>query len=160
MSSTEPVIEETEPLMVLIKQGRGHVAEMVGRFIGEIMATAMHPDNQRNQVQINGPFITIYPTEEHDITDLPVQVAIPVTGKVTVHDPEVQLVKLPRVKVLSIVHKGPYESLNTAYRRLMQHADREGLTLTAPYRELYLNNPGEVDAQDVLTKIQATIAEV
>ena len=101
--------------------------------------------------------MTIYPTMEHDINDLPVEVAIPVTGRVTVTDPEMELKTIQPFEVLYVVHKGSYESMRDTYGKLMKYAEENGIELTTPFREIYLSNPEETPEDELLTEIQAAI---
>ncbi len=101
--------------------------------------------------------MTLYHTMENDIENLPVEVAIPISGRVTIADPEMELRTIPAAKVVSLIHKGPYETLSTAYSRLLEYAERNNIEVTAPFREIYLSNPEETPADEVMTEIQATV---
>ena len=154
---TEPVVKELPLTRVISKTQRGSVGELTGKLIGDIVGVVYHPDNQRNLVKMTGPLMSLYHEENPKLDDMIVSVAVPVTGKISVTDPDVEILNLPAVKVLSLVHKGPYESIGLAYQQLMEYASAQGIELTGPLRELYLNNPQETTPENIMTEIQAPI---
>ena len=157
MTLTEPVVKELPLTRVISKTQRGSVGELTGKLIGDIVGVVYHPDNQRNLVKMTGPLMSLYHEENPKLDDMIVSVAVPVTGKISVTDPDVEILNLPAVKVLSLVHKGPYESIGLAYQQLMEYASAQGIELTGPLRELYLNNPQETTPENIMTEIQAPI---
>ena len=56
-----------------------------------------------------------------------------------------------------IIHKGPYEASGPVYERLLARLEENGLKLTGPIREAYLNDPREVPPEEILTIIYAPI---
>ena len=157
MTLTEPVVKEIPQLHIICKTQRGSISELMEKLIGDLVGVVYHPDNQRNLVKMTGPLMALYHEEEPDINDMFVVVAVPVTGKISVTDPDIEIRNLPAVSVLSLVHKGPYESIGIAYQKLMEYANAQGIELTGPFRELYLNNPQETTPENIMTEIQAPI---
>ena len=157
MTLTEPVVKEIPQLHIICKTQRGSISELMEKLIGDLVGVVYHPDNQRNLVKMTGPLMALYHEEEPDINDMFVIVAVPVTGKISVTNPDIEIRNLPAVSVLSLVHKGPYESIGIAYQKLMEYANAQGIELTGPFRELYLNNPQETTPENIMTEIQAPI---
>lgn len=65
---------------------------------------------------------------------------------------------LPAAKVLSIYHKGSYDSIGQAYAFLMEYAEKNGYTPAGPARESYIDgiwNKENVD--DWLTEVQLPV---
>jgi len=156
-SMSEPSVKDVPGVRVLSKRDKGPIGETVGRLIGELMEAVMAPENQANYVKIVGPFMTIYHDNEYRELDADLEVAVPVTGKVTVSDPALEVKNLPGRRVACLVHKGSYETIGPAYARLYEYVVREGLELSGPMMDLYLNDPNTVAPGEVLTEIQAPI---
>jgi Transcriptional regulator, effector-binding domain/component len=45
-------------------------------------------------------------------------------------------------RVVSVIHKGPYETIGNAYKKLFGYINSNGLKVTGPSREIYLKGPG------------------
>ena len=87
------------------------------------------------------------------------EVAMPVRGGAS-HD-EFEVRELPACTCLSLVHKGPYDSLSRSYEKLVAHAKASGVTIERPTREVYLKGPGMIfrgNPDNYLTEIQMPIA--
>jgi len=157
MTLTEPVEKKIPQLRIISKTQRGSISELMGKLIGDVMGVIYHPDNQRNLVKMTGPLMTLYHDPEPDLNDMCVDVAIPVSGKISVTDPDAEIRNLPAVTVLSLVHKGPYDSIGLAYQKLIEYANDNDIELTGPFRELYLNDPQETAPENIMTEIQAPL---
>lgn len=156
-SMSEPSVKDVPSVRVLSKRDKGPIGETVGRLIGELMAAVTAPENQANYVKIVGPFMTIYHDNEYRELDADLEVAVPVTGKVTLSDPALEVKNLPVRRVACLVHKGSYETIGPAYAKLYEYIIREGFELSGPMMDLYLNDPNTVAPGEVLTEIQAPI---
>jgi effector-binding domain-containing protein len=154
---SEPSVKEVPGVRVISMRDKGPIGETVGRLIGEIMGAVTAPENQANYVKIVGPFMTIYHDNEYRELDADLEVAVPVTGKVTLSDPGLEVKNLPGRRVASLVHKGSYETIGPAYAKLYEYVVREGFELSGPMMDLYLNDPNTVAPSEVLTEIQAPI---
>jgi len=156
-SMSEPSVKDVRDLRVLSRRDKGPIGETVGRLIGEIMAAVTAPENQANYVKIVGPFMTIYHDSEYRELDADLEVAVPVTGKVTLSDPALEVKNLPGRRVAFLVHKGSYETIGPAYAKLYEYVVREGFEMSGPMMDLYLNDPNTVEPGEVLTEIQTPI---
>jgi len=156
-SMSEPSVKDVPGVRVLSRRDKGPIGKTVGRLIGEIMAAVTAPENQANYVKIVGPFMTIYHDNEYRELDADLEVAVPVTGKVTLTDPALEVKNLPGRRVACLVHKGSYETIGPAYAKLYEYVIREGYELSGPMMDLYLNDPNMVEPGEVLTEIQAPI---
>ena len=86
-----------------------------------------------------------------------IEVCVPIAEKI----PEIEEIKcyeLSGGKMAKITHKGPYEESVPVYERLFAWLEENGLPLTGPIREAYLNDPREVVPEDILTIIYAPIS--
>lgn len=65
----------------------------------------------------------------------------------------IEAATLPGCTVLSYRHRGHYQELDCSYRALEALVEREGLTKTAPPREIYWTNPEELPPAEWVTEI-------
>lgn len=168
MALIEPTIKEVPALRVLSRREKGALSATIGMTIGDLMAVIFNPVNQKNQVKITGPLMTIY-HEENCIKGSPdevdcwsekevdIEVAVPVVGRLEIVDPKMELKRLDETKVLSVVHKGSYETLYLTYRDIFKHMMKSGMETAGPIRELYLNDPTKISAEELMTEIQVPI---
>lgn len=159
MTLTEPVIKETPALRVLSKRAKGKYGPTIGRLIGEIMQCVYSPDNQRNFVKVVGPIMTIYHDHEYKEEDADMEVAVPVTGRVTVTDPAMEVRNVPPQHVLSTIHKGPYETISQAYAKLGEYMAKKGYEYAGPPMELYLSDPQQTPPDEIMTEMQVPVRE-
>jgi len=159
MKSTmsEPVVKDVPRMRVLSRRETGSYDKTIGKLIGDLMMVLNSPENGRNFVKMVGPVMTIYHDEEFREEGADIEVAVPVTGKVAVEDPAVEVRNLEPCRVLSLVHRGSYETIGQAYQRLHGYAAEKGLEITGPMRDLYLNDPNAVEQDQIMTEVQAPI---
>jgi effector-binding domain-containing protein len=154
---SEPLIKKVPETRVISKRDKGPIGETVGRLIGDLIGVIYMPENQANLVKIVGPFMTVYHDHEYKETDADLELAVPITGKVTVPDPSIEVKNLPGRKVASLVHKGSYETIGPAYAKLYDYVMKSELELSGPMMDVYLNDPNTVEPEEILTEIQALI---
>jgi len=154
---SEPSVKEVPQIRVICKRDQGAIGETIGRLIGELMSVVQLPENQANFVRIVGPFMTTYHDQEYKEKDADIEVAVPITGKVTLDDPSFEIKNLPERKVASLVHKGSYETIGMAYKKLYDYIVKNGLEMSAPMMDIYLNDPNTVELDEILTEIQAPV---
>ena len=70
----------------------------------------------------------------------------------------VTLEEIPGGLVASTVHAGPYSEVGKAYAALQEWMTDNGRRPAGMVREVYLNDPGTVPAEDLLTEIAWPIA--
>jgi effector-binding domain-containing protein len=154
---SDPVVKDVPRLRVLSKREAGSYDTTIGKLIGDLMRVLYAPENQRNFVKMVGPVMTIYHDEEYREERADIEVVVPVTGKVAVEDPAVEVRNLEPCRVVSLVHKGSYETIGRAYQRLHGYAAEKGLLIVGPMRDLYLNDPKTVTPDEIMTEVQAPI---
>jgi len=64
------------------------------------------------------------------------------------------------IKVVSVIHKGPYEEVDVAYSKLFEYMSEHSLTMSGPARSIYLNDPAEVPEDELLTEVQIPVNEI
>jgi Transcriptional regulator, effector-binding domain/component len=155
---TEAVtLVEIPPLHVLGIRRKGHY-RIIPELLGQIFEFAM-----RNRVSIAGmPMMLLHETskeeaEEADRTGTAdVEVAVPIAGSVRAGG-EIRSYALPGGKMARILHRGPYEGTAESYLQLLEWIQKQGLQIHGPLREIYHNNPQEVQPEEILTEILAPV---
>jgi AraC family transcriptional regulator len=84
------------------------------------------------------------------------EVVVPV-GKRTRGKGDIRCYTLPGGKMARIVHEGPYKDVGGAYMKLFEWVGVNGRKVSGPIREVYLNEPGKVPDDKLLTEIYAPI---
>lgn len=64
----------------------------------------------------------------------------------------------PAGQVLYFQHKGPYDTLRDSYTEMMTYLDQKGMAVGAPTWEVYLNDPAETPADELLTDVYVSLA--
>jgi effector-binding domain-containing protein len=157
MSHNEPVVKENAPLRVIGKRGVGRYSETITILMNDLCGQIFSEDNLRNGLRVTGPFMTIYHDCEYREKDATMECAAPITGKVAVSDPAVEIHTLPGGTCLSLIHKGPYTALHGAWSRIGMYAEEREFAITGPHREVYLNDPNLVSEEELLTELQIPI---
>lgn len=159
MSVTEPVIKEIPELRVLSKREKGSFVVTIGKLISEICACISSPENQRNRVKTTGPIMFLCHDEEYKETGADIEIAIPVSGRVSVEDPEMEIRTLPAIRAVSVIYRGPYPGVEAGYNKIFSYAEENNLETILPSRELYFNDPAEVPEEELMTEVQVQIKE-
>ncbi|HEY3374489.1 MAG TPA: MerR family transcriptional regulator [Candidatus Aquicultor sp.] len=107
---------------------------------------------------INGKPINLYYDSEFKEDGADIETCFPVrkganSDGITVHE-------LPGGPSVTLMHKGPYETLNRSYERIMAYIKEKGYEVTLPSREVYIKGPGMIfkgKPENYLTEIQMLI---
>ena len=87
-----------------------------------------------------------------------IEVVFPISELIeTTRDEEIRVYELPGGKMAKIVHKGPYEECTLTYEKLFSWITENGKRIVGPVREVYLNDPQEVQPEEILTEIYAPL---
>ncbi|MGB9939299.1 MerR family transcriptional regulator [Methanosarcina sp.] len=159
MSVTEPVIKEIPELRVISKREKGTFAVTIGKLIGEICTCVGSPENQRNRVKVTGPVMFLCHDEEYKETGADIEIALPVSGRISVEDPKMEVKTLPAIRAVSVVYRGPYPGVEAGYNRIFSYARENRLETLSPSRELYFNDPADVPEEELMTEVQIPVRE-
>jgi DNA-binding transcriptional MerR regulator/DNA gyrase inhibitor GyrI len=102
------------------------------------------------------PFAVYYDLEYRDSADI--EAAIPVKKEVSLPGIECRL--LAGGRFLSIVHRGPYALIGSAYKALFEAFAERSLEVRGPIRERYLKGPGMIfprDPERFVTEVMAPL---
>jgi effector-binding domain-containing protein len=108
----------------------------------------------------NGKPMTLYYDGEYKEDDADFEPCVPVRkGK----DAEgISIRELKGGKCVSLIHKGPYETLRDSYRKVFGYINEKGYKTATPIREVYKKGPGLIfkgKPTNYLTEIQVMIEE-
>lgn len=101
----------------------------------------------------NGAPMSFYYDEEYKETDADFEVAFPVKDNA----PENGTRMVQGGKVISVLHKGSYDTLTESYKAVTDFAKTNGYKVIAPTREIYLKGPGMFfpgNPKNYITEIQ------
>lgn len=160
MSITEPVIKDIPTVRALSLRERGIYQETIPRMIRELFTYVCPEDGRQPAARIAGPIMFICHDEEYRETDADIEVAVPITGSVSLDGTAVEVVNLPGGRFLSVLHTGPYPGVGKAYERLFSYMNEHRLVPAGPSRELYLNDPAEVPEEELLTEVQSPVKDL
>jgi AraC family transcriptional regulator len=150
-------IIEVPPQLVLGMRQKGAYRD-IGAMLGELYLYGME-----HQAVLTGPPIFIChegSVEEamvaNEAGDADMEVAFPVEGTIEGEGP-IQTYELPGGRMAKVQHRGPYEGCGPTYTRLFAWIEEQGLAVTGPVREVYLNDPTMVRPEELLTEIYAPV---
>ncbi|MDA7980374.1 MAG: MerR family transcriptional regulator [Pirellulales bacterium] len=73
---------------------------------------------------------------------------------------EIAVRELPSQDCIALLHKGPYDTLNRSYNKVMTYIKDRGYEILSPCREVYLKGPGMIfkgNPKKYLTEIQIPV---
>ena len=114
-------------------------------------------ENQRNGLKVTGPFMTLYHDCEYREKDATMECVAPITGRIVLSDPEMEVRILPGGNALSLIHKGSYNKLHEAWSRIGAYAEEKEYVPNGLHREVYLNDPNIVSEEELLTELQIPV---
>lgn len=157
MSLTEPVIKEVASQRIVGKKGTGPYGETISRLMPVLCGQIFSEENQKNNLRVTGPFMTLYYDSEYREKDATMECAAPITGRIVLTDPEMEVTTLPGGKCLSLIHKGSYTKLHEAWSRIGAYAEEREFVSCGYHREMYLTDPDTVPEEELLTELQIPI---
>lgn len=152
MQTIEYSVERKEipPVTVASIRFKGQYRD-VGNYIGQIFKAV------KNQAA-GAPFNCYYDEEFKEEADI--ELCVPT--KSLVHDSHVTARQLPAIKAICTTHIGRYETLNLAYKALLDYAAAHHLQCLTPSREVYIKGPGMIfrgNEDNYVTEIQIPVQE-
>ncbi len=117
----------------------GKLGRKMGRYsYGKPMNLYYDPEYKEDDADIE----TCFPVQKGESTD------------------EITVRELPGGRCVSLMHKGPYDTLSRSYQILMDHIRENKLKLTLPIRETYIKGPGMIlkgNPKNYLTEINIMV---
>lgn len=129
----ESVIEkDCKEIMVMSFRLKGRYDE-IGNHIGDLYKEAKGNGES--------PVFNLYYDEGYAL-EAEIELCLPL--KKPVSSIKYQIRKLPCQKVISVIHHGRYETINTAYKQLIDYAKEHSYELTTPSALIYHKGPGMI----------------
>ena len=107
---------------------------------------------EEQAIQIAGPPYCCYMNGNEDFSQFDIELGIPVNGAVSAKD-ALYMSQSCEGKAITATHKGPYQTLETAYMALMDYARENELELTGVYYDYYLSDPADTPESELLTQV-------
>lgn len=155
MTLAEPVIKEVAPLRVISKRDRGTYQDVICRLIKDLCAQMAQNDSP--SVTVTGPVMSLYHDNDYREKDADIECALPITGRITVTDPAIEIRTIPGGTHLTLIYQGAYSGLHEAWSRIFAYQEEKGYHIAGAGQELYLNDPAEVPEEDLLTELHLPI---
>lgn len=92
-----------------------------------------------------------------DESDGDIEICFPVAAPIELSG-EVYGSELPAATVATTVHIGPYEEVSPAYHALTEWVQQHGHEFAGPPREVYMNDPTNLDPSEYVTEVQWPIS--
>lgn len=147
-------VEEVTPQLIAATKVHTNLAR-VGNDIGAGFGTLMRGLG-REGVAPAGPPLIVYHDVIDDETDGYIEICVPVAATIS-GDAEVYGRELEGGAMATTVHHGPYEQIGSAYHTLTGWVSEHGHDIAGPPREIYLNDPQTVPAEELLTRVEFPI---
>lgn len=145
-------------LRVISKRELGTYQETTAKLYNELMQQLNRPENQET-TKVTGPVMGLFYDDEYKEEDADIEIALPVTGEISVTEANFKVKTLPKIEAISAIHKGPDSSMDKTYAQIMEYAEEHKLKLVTPLRELYFTYLDEVPEEESLTEIQFPFEE-
>lgn len=87
-----------------------------------------------------GKPMDLYHDDRRKENDADIESAIPISKARDV--PGITVRELPGGQAISLLHQGPYDSLDLAFERLVRYMERHRLNFLLPTRVVYVKGPG------------------
>jgi effector-binding domain-containing protein len=146
-------------LRVISKREIGTYEETTAKLLNDLRQQINQLNNPET-VKVTGPIIGLFYDDEYKEKDADIEIALPVSGEISINDAYIEVKTLPKCKVISATHLGPYYDMGKAYSQIFEYAEEHGLKLITPIRELYLKYVEEVPEDELLTEIQCPFEDI
>ena len=98
--------------------------------------------SQAGVIPAGPPFVVYHNMAAPWDIDVCAPVATPLTPA-----PDFEVTELPRTRIVSLLHVGPYDTIGTAYSAIDAYIKAQSMTPAGPPREIYLSPPNTPSAE-------------
>ena len=120
------------------------IPQAMGRLFGELMAA------MQKGLPVAGPPFAYYHSWSNEEVDI--ECGFPISGEFEA-DGRIRPFTLPAVKAVVTMHVGPYDKLMESYTKMEQWMRANGHTPADYMWEYYLNEPGTVPPEQLMTRL-------
>ncbi|MCE7735010.1 MAG: MerR family transcriptional regulator [Candidatus Heimdallarchaeota archaeon] len=157
MKCTEPIIKKIPKLRVISKREHGSYQSTIGMLINELIGVIQKTESNVEMARINGPIMFISHDDEYKEKDADIEVAIPITGRITLDSDEYEVKNLLGHDMVSLIYTGTYEDVGIAYTKAFTYINENKFSIVGHSREIYLNDPNTVDEEELMTEIHIPV---
>lgn len=151
------VTTRTVPDQTVASLRREASLETVGAVVGEGFGLLFGAIVARGTEPAGMPFLVMHDVIDADASGT-IEMCIPVAEPLALDAPTTSRT-VEGGRVATVVHHGAYDEVGPAYHALAGWMADEGCEPAGPPREIYLNDPTEVDAADLRTEVQWPVRE-
>ncbi len=126
------VRKELEPVTVASIRFKGKYAD-VGKYVGTLYKAV-------KDKAAGAPFNCYHDAEYKETADI--ELCVPTRGPVSANG--ITAKQLPHISAITTIHTGSYETINLAYKALLDYAKEKELPCKLPSREIYHKGPGMI----------------
>jgi DNA-binding transcriptional MerR regulator len=149
----EITIKKVEAQRVAMARGIVPNMEVIGPTLDRLFDEAIG-HAQRHDARFAGAPVTIYFEVDEKMEDMSVGAAVPTSDPLPDSE-RVKVETLPAVEQMaSVVHRGPFATLNEAYNALFEWLGANGYRTSGPGRELNLEYQRGGDQSKYVTEVQ------
>jgi effector-binding domain-containing protein len=121
-----------------LPQELGKAYGAIGQYMGEL-----------GEQPAGAPYAAYF---TFSMESMDIEIGFPVGGSLPGKG-EIQSGDIPAGKVAQTIYTGPYNKIEPAYNALTAFVEQQGYEATGVAYEFYLNDPGEVAPEELLTQI-------
>ncbi len=92
--------------------------------------------------------------------ELEYEIGFSFKGDLKIQEGKLGYKEIPEHSVLAAVHKGPYTNVGPVIRAIAKYAAENGYDVVGPVTEVYLNDPGQVSPQELLTEVRFPVIKM
>lgn len=141
-------VVESDAVPVLSVRTRCPYSELMGKAFATFEAIEEYL-KALGEEPADRPFIAFYTL---DTDDMDVEIGYPLS-KTLDGSGDIQANQIPSGKKLICIYKGPFQQMEEAYHAMSGYIGEQGLNPTGVMYKTYLNTPGEVPDDELLTRI-------
>jgi AraC family transcriptional regulator len=152
MEVEEKRMKNTQVAFMRYRGGYDKIPEL----IAEVVQWVMDKD-----LNMTGMIYGAYFNSPEDVPPEELRYEIGASFEGSAQDEGKVMVKIiPEHTVIAAMHKGPYTEVGPVIHGLAEYAAKNGYDIIGPVTEVYLNNPNEVDASELLTEVQFPVIKI
>lgn len=152
MSEFTIVTVEAQPILY-VHRSSATDPQSIGACMGEAFGTLMGFMGEHGIATSGAPMSIYHGFSDSQATfDVAVPVAAADADRAAGHA-DIKGGATQAGQALKAVHVGPYDTLADTYNRIMPYMEKEGLTMSGPCWEIYMNDPGHTPPEDLITEI-------
>ena len=127
-----------------LPQELGKAYGAIGQYLGQL-----------SEQPAGSPFAAYF---NWDMSNLEVEIGFPVSSTLPDKD-EIKSGEIPGGRLARCIYTGPYNEIEPAYNALTAWVKEHGYEATGIVYEFYLNDPGEVSPEDLMTQVVFPLKE-